>query len=284
MRGSSRLIAEADSPEPACILFRLRSFAVPTGMRVNPAEENWMKDRMRNGVVAWAVLLAFGACVAGAQTTVAGSVTGTFRSKTSRGPVSSSTVESPSNVAGMLLELRHISNPLMGYEVSYSYHHTDEAYEYSEPTPPCPAPGSGPPCGPTTMTATVPANQSEITGDWVLSMRMPHLRPFLLVGGGVLVDAPGPGTVTATTTIITCGTVNPVCGPTTSTSQIATRTVTKGVFQYGVGADMKVLPRIGVRFQFRGNLFRAPDLTKAFTPTGKFTQEVEPMVGVTFRF
>jgi len=243
-----------------------------------------MLTDVRKWMVVAVTLLGLGGCVAAAQTTVAGSLYGTFRSSTQTGFVSSRTVESPSNVAGVLLELRHVKNPLMGYEVSYSYHHTDEAYAYSEPNPPCPAPGTGQPCGPTTITATVPVNQHEITGDWVLSMRMPHFHPFLLLGGGVLVDAPGPGMVTATTTIMTCATTDPLCGPTVTTKQIATDTVTKGLFQYGVGADMPVLPHIGIRFQFRGNLFRAPDVTKAFAATGKFTQEVEPMVGVSFRF
>lgn len=267
-----------------CILRGLRLIHGIDREEVDSAEENGMLTNWRKGM-AVVLLLGFGACVAAAQTTVAGSLYGTFRSSTRTGFVSSRTVESPSNVAGVMLELRRVKNPLVGYDVSYSYHHTDEAYAYSEPNPPCPAPEPGtPPCGPTTIKATVPTNQHEITGDWVLTMRMPHLHPFLLLGGGVLVDAPGPSTVTATTSIMTCGTVQPLCRPTVTTNQIATRTVTKGVFQYGVGADMSVLPHVGLRFQFRGNLFRAPDLTKEFTATGKFTQEVEPMVGVSFRF
>ena len=63
-----------------------------------------------------------------------------------------------------------------------------------------------------------------------------------------------------------------------------TQTQTKGVFQYGAGLDWTVLPHIGLRFQYRGNVYKAANLTKVFTSTDKFTQTAEPVVGVFFRF
>jgi hypothetical protein len=37
------------------------------------------------------------------------------------------------------------------------------------------------------------------------------------------------------------------------------------------------------RFQYRGNLYKAPDLSKLYTSTGTFTHISEPMIGVYFR-
>jgi len=44
-----------------------------------------------------------------------------------------------------------------------------------------------------------------------------------------------------------------------------------------------LLPHIGLRLQFRGNLYKAPDLTTLYGSTGAFTRTSEPMVGVYFR-
>lgn len=227
-----------------------------------------MMNPLRKGLVA-VVLLGLGASVGMAQTTVAASVYGAFRSSTS----ANTTTQSPSNAAGFLLEVRHIWNPLMGIEATYSYNRADEDYTRQVLVP-------GP--GPTdTVTASIPANAHEVTGDWVVSLPLGNLRPFALAGYGLLLDVPTAGSVTATTTICPAGGLGP-CS--TSTNSVATRTETKGVFQYGAGLDWTLLPHIGLRFQYRGNVYKAADLSSAFTSTDKFTQDAEPMAGVFIRF
>lgn len=233
---------------------------------------------LRSCTVVMAVLVGFGSCAAMAQTTVAGSVYGAFRSSTKTGIASNLTLENPSNSAGFLLELRHIWNPLMGVEGTYSYHRANEAYSNTLNVI-CPA-GSVGACPEQITTAAVPANAQEVTGDWVFSFRLANLKPFALVGGGVLVTSPTTGNVTATITDF-----YPLTGLSSrTTSSIPTRTETKGVFQYGAGVDWTVLPHIGLRFQYRGNVYKAADLSSAFSSTDKFTQDAEPVVGVFFRF
>jgi opacity protein-like surface antigen len=109
-----------------------------------------------------------------------------------------------------------------------------------------------------------------------------NLRPFALAGGGILFDVPSNGKATTTTITVCSG--NPVCNAaqmTTSTS--STSTTTKPVFVYGAGLDWGLLPHLGLRLQYRGNLYKAPDLTKLYTSTSAFTHTAEPMIGVYFR-
>ena len=63
-----------------------------------------------------------------------------------------------------------------------------------------------------------------------------------------------------------------------------TNTSTKPVFVYGGGLDWGLLPHLGLRFQYRGNLYKAPDLTTLYTSSGAFTHTAEPMIGAYLRF
>ena len=217
-------------------------------------------------------LLLFGLLQGWAQTDVAVSAYGAFNQSTS----GAGTVQSPSNQAGFLIEARHIKNPLVGYEATYAYNRANQAYS-SFINPPCPIGGSSF-CGPTTKTAAIPANAHEFTADWVASLKLANLRPFALAGGGLLVDVPSGGTLTT----VSCGQFNPLCH--VSTTNAPTNTAIKAVFVYGAGVDWTLLPHLGLRFQYRGNLYKAPALTTAFSSTGSFTQTAEPMVGAFFRF
>lgn len=237
-----------------------------------------MLEGMRRGILVALLLAGMGASFAGAQTTLAGSVFGSFRSSTKIGSASgNSTSENPSNAAGVLLELRHIANPLMGYEVTYSWRRANEAYSGTVDSPCYPSnPDGG--CVVTTTTAAIPANAHQITGDWVVSLKFGNLRPFALAGGGLLFDVPAEGNATASSTACYLT----LCSRTTSS--ISTRTQTRGLFDYGAGLDWTVLPHLGLRFQYRGDVSKAADLASRFTSTDKFTQNAEPMAGVFFRF
>lgn len=190
-----------------------------------------------------AVLIA--APSAHAQTDVALSLYGAFNGTTN----GNGTIQSPSNSAGGIIELRHISNPIVGYEATYSYNRANQTYRSN--------------CAGVTCTSiapvTVSANAHELTGDWIASVHIAMLRPFALAGVGLLFNQP-------------------------SGSQTNTNSETKPTFVYGAGLDWAVFPHIGLRFQYRGNLYKAPDLTKLYTSTNAFTHTAEPMIGAYFRF
>jgi len=188
---------------------------------------------------------AVGAIAAQAQTDVALSLYGAFNGTTN----GNGTIQSPSNSAGGLIELRHISNPLVGYEATYSFNRDNQVYRSA--------------CAGVTCTSVAPqpvsANAHEISGDWIASVHIANLRPFALAGVGVLFNQPTGG-------------------------QSDTTSATKPVFLYGAGLDWGALPHLGFRFQYRGNLYKAPDLTRLYTSTDAFTHTAEPMIGAYFRF
>jgi opacity protein-like surface antigen len=189
------------------------------------------------------------ASAAHAQTDVALSLYGAFNGTTSGNGVT----QSPANQAGGMIELRHIVNPLVGYEATYSYNRANQTY--SNPLMVCPvgvARCTSPP-------VSVSANAHEIAGDWVVSFGLANLKPFALAGVGVLMNVP-------------------------AGSQSGTSTSTKPVFVYGAGLDWGLLPHLGLRLQYRGNLHKAPDLVNAFQSTNAFMQTAEPMIGAYFRF
>jgi opacity protein-like surface antigen len=182
------------------------------------------------------------------QTDVSLSIYGAFSGTTTGDGV----IQSPSNAAGGIVEVRHISNPLVGFEGTYSFNRANQVY-----TPE----GFACPVGivPCSLTvAAVSADAHELTGDWVPSVKIANLRPFGLVGAGILFNQPASG-------------------------QAATTSSNKPVFVYGAGLDWGLLPHIGLRFQYRGNLYKAPDLTTLYGSSGAFTRTAEPMIGVYLR-
>lgn len=200
----------------------------------------------------WLILiLLLSIPAARAQTDVALSLYGAFNGKTT----GNGTAQSPSNAAGGLIEVRHIRNPLIGYEATYSYNRGNQTYTATSYA--CPV-GVLPPCG-APAPAAVSANAHEISGDWIASVHVANLRPFALAGAGLLFDVP-------------------------AGSQASTNTQTKPVFVYGAGLDWGLIGPLGLRFQYRGNLYKAPDLTKLYTSTSAFTRTSEPMIGAYLRF
>src|SRR5580700_7305733 len=102
-------------------------------------------------VVAAAVVCAHAA----AQPDIAASVYGTFSGSTTGNNV----IQSPSNAAGVLLEVRDIHNPLVGFEGTYSYNRSDQGY--ASVSVACPA-VTGVSCN--TPPAFVLNNAHEVTG------------------------------------------------------------------------------------------------------------------------
>lgn len=210
-----------------------------------------------------ALVVALVSAVAQAQTDVAASLYGAFSGATS----GNGTVQSPANQAGGMIELRHIANPLLGFEATYSFNRANETYRTQGVL--CPAMDCG------TVLESVSNNAHEITGDWVPSLHVANLRPFGVLGAGLLLDVPA--TSQATIFTRTCA----ACGVTTTASP--TQTSTKPVFVYGAGLDWGLLPHIGLRLQYRGNLYSAPNVTKEFSSANTFLHTSEPMIGLYFR-
>jgi opacity protein-like surface antigen len=191
------------------------------------------------------ILVMLVATSAHAQTSVGLSLYGTFSGATNGSGVQ----ESPSNSAGGIIELRHISNPIFGYEATYSYNRANESYRSL--------------CSGGTCTSVLPTSVSaaahEVTVDWVPSIHLANLRPFGVLGAGLLLNLPDSGQSNSTTS-------------------------TKAVYVYGAGLDWGLLPHLGLRFQYRGNLYKAPDITRLYTSTNAFAHTAEPMVGAYFSF
>ncbi len=198
------------------------------------------------------------------QTDAALSLYGAFNGSTTGNNV----VQRQANAAGAMIELRHLVHPWLGYEATYSFNRANQNYTdiYA-----CNS-LSGPGCN---FSATASANAQEFTGDWVVSFHALNVRPFALVGVGLLVDVPTGGTAYT----------GPFFGPGIPTqAPFMTSNSFKPVFVYGAGVDWGLLPHLGLRFQYRGNLSKAAALTNVIQSSNAFTQTAEPMIGAYFRF
>jgi len=219
-------------------------------------------------------LVSFSAAPAFAQTSVAVSGYGAFSGTTTANGVA----QSPANQAGGMIELRHIANPIFGFEATYSFNRANQTYASPAGNPPdniaCPSSGC-----PTSF-ETVRANAHEITADWVPSLGVANFRPFGVLGVGLLLDVPSESQATVYSSCPAC----PVGVPGTAISSSPTSTSTKAVYVYGAGLDWGLLPHLGLRFQYRGNLYESPDVSKLFTSGNAFTHTAEPMIGAYFNF
>ncbi len=236
-------------------------------------QPKWM--RMAFFLIGMATL---GGAAAHAQTDAAISLYGAF-TETTPANVNDDISQNPSNAAGGLLELRHIAKPWFGYEGTYSYNRANQTYSSaSGPYVTCGV------CTAITSWTPVSANAHEVTGDWVASLKIRNLRPFALAGGGILFNVPSTDQATTSGIVTGCGGGIPTCivgAPYTRTN--ATTSSTKPVFVYGAGVDWGLLPHIGLRFQYRGNLNKAPELVPDVIGTSSLTHTAEPMIGVYLR-
>lgn len=158
-------------------------------------------------------------------------------------------VQKATDANGFLFEARYLKSTWIGGEISYGWNPANQSYA---PT----ATGCGYSC--TTTPEAVKASANEVGFNWIPSKAMGNLRPFGVAGiGFVMTVAPG--------------------------HEYAVNTSVKPVYILGGGVDWGLSERIGIRAQFRDNLFSAPQETFAFPATGKFTNVAEPTVGIYFR-
>ena len=110
----------------------------------------------------------------------------------------------------------------------------------------------------------VQSNVHEITGAAVATAPyFGRLRPFVLAGGGVLVFDP---------------TNNP------GASLVGASTQTRGTFLYGAGADYFLTNHLGLRAEYRGLVYKAPDFNVAGINPDSWTHVAQPSAGIVFRF
>src|SRR3974377_2087516 len=83
-----------------------------------------MQGKRLNGFALLVGLSVASSAAARAQTDVGLSLYGAFHGTTN----GNGTVQSPANSAARMIELRHISNPLVGYEATYSYNRANQTY------------------------------------------------------------------------------------------------------------------------------------------------------------
>ena len=90
-------------------------------------QTRWMQRAFL--LVGAAALASAAAC---AQTDLALNIYGAFNGSTT----GNGTTQSPSNQAGALLEVRHISKPWFGYEGTYAFNRANQNYSFTPTTSP----------------------------------------------------------------------------------------------------------------------------------------------------
>jgi hypothetical protein len=203
------------------------------------------------------ILVAAVCTTANAQTDIALSVYGAFSNSATPGN-NNFFRESPAASAGGLFGFRHISSPFLGWEATYSFHRANEVYDELTFGP---APSS---CNNTacpTPTYAVSANAQQFTAGWVPSVHIANFRPFALLGVGLLLNRPASG-------------------------QSGTANSSQPVFVYGAGLDWGLATHIGLRLQYRGNLYKAPGIVPPnnTSPNTGFIHTAEPAIGAYYRF
>lgn len=170
----------------------------------------------------------------------------TFTSSTS----GAGTLQTPSNAAGGLLEVRHIVSPLVGFEFGMSYNGANQKY--------APKPGA---CALVCQNpnANISGKGFEPSIAYVASYKVGNLRPFVVAGVGFFIVSPGP-------------------------TPYGNNTPVRGAYVMGGGVDWTASQHFGVRLQFRDNLYKAPNISSIYPATGQFTSSLSPMGGVFYRF
>jgi len=169
------------------------------------------------------------------------------------GTAGNGTKQTPTNSWGAMIEARYLMKPLVGFGFSYSYNRANQSFApngttYSTCQLACQNP-----------VTNLRAFADEISLDWVPSKQIGRVRPFAIGGIGFFITSP-------------------------ANSVYEVNTVVRPVYVVGGGLDLAVTSHIGIRAQYRDNLYKAPNLSALYFPTGVFTSSSEPMGGLFYRF
>lgn len=112
-------------------------------------------------------------------------------------------------------------------------------------------------------TPSLQADFHEVTGALVahIPANSRHVRPYVLGGGGAV-----------------------VFDPTDKLFLNGAERQTRGAFVYGGGANFDVARSFGIRAEYRGLVYKAPDFNINSLNLDKFTHLAQPSVGFYFRF
>lgn len=237
---------------------RLLVHGAPT--RVDFITEIMMVKKWMQAVAALIALAVFSSTAALAQGTAATrkpaaaqtqtDVAASFYQTITTSTTGQGTVQKPDNAIGGMFEIRHIHSSLIGYEMSYSFNPYDQYY----------TPNVGD-CG--YRCSNAPLYQTaglNIFGfNWVVSKQYGAARPFAVGGLGVAATVP-------------------------NSSSYASNNYVRPAFIGGGGVDYAFGGHFGVRAQVRANFFKAPALSLYYSPTAKYTDVLQPMGGVFYRF
>ena len=178
------------------------------------------------------------------------SIGGSFYEALNKSTAGNGTVQTTTNSAGGMLEVRFIDKPFLGGEFTYSYNPANQTI----------APAAN--CATYYDCFTIPplkVKASEVGLDYVVSKKIGRLRPFAVGGLGFFISSP-------------------------DNSKYEVNTVVRPAYIFGGGLDWAALGHIGLRVQFRDNVYKAPNLSSFNEPTGQFTHSAEPMAGVYYSF
>jgi len=146
-----------------------------------------------------------------------------------------------------------------GFLVGYSYQFSRWAgvegnYGFSRDTQNFSGPG---------RTSSLETNVHEVTGSFVAHFptSLRGVRPYALAGGGAL-----------------------VFDPTTKYFVAGTQSQTRGAFVYGAGVNFDVVRNFGIRAEYRGLVYKAPDFANDGLNVNRITHLAQPSVGFFFKF
>ncbi len=158
--------------------------------------------------------------------------------------------QTPSDGMGGLIEARHLVSPLLGYEMALGFNGGGQAY----------APITGA-CLLTCQNpnVSITGSQIELSLDYVPSYQFGKLRPFLVGGLGILISVPG-------------------------ATPYGNNTSIRGAYVYGGGLEYDISGHFGIRGQYRGTMYKAPNISSIYPADGQYTQTAMPMGGIYYRF
>ena len=158
--------------------------------------------------------------------------------------------QDPTNSGGFLLGYTYGFRPHQSVELNYGFTRDTQNYTIL-----------GAITGPI---ASQQANVHQLTAAYVLDAgRSRKLDPFVLGGIGALI-------------------FNPVSNSTNAA--FGSTTQTTAAFVYGFGVDYRLVHSLGLRLQYRGLIYKAPDFGLSEISTGAWGHSAEPSIGITYRF
>ena len=202
---------------------------------------------MRKAVIMFATVALFlgaGAVAQESRSEISLQGTGFFTKDTS----GQGTTQRATNTGGFLVGYRYNLTRWLAVEADYGYDRNSQHYFGS----------SG--------FSRIQANVHQATGGLVVRIPTSHrlrFSPYVLAEGGALVFDP--------------------TGNSFGTIPGAQRQAT-GVFVYGGGADFPLLKHVGLRAEYRGLVYSAPDFGLAALNTNAVTHTAQPSAGLVFRF